>query len=67
MNIPVDYNCLTKSDRECSELEYRVLLHKIPLWRRIEIETIEKDFAKIELARMNSKFEAHWSEKNGGK
>jgi hypothetical protein len=66
MNIPVDYNCLTKSDRECSELEYRVLLHKIPLWRRIEIEKNEKDFAEIQFSAMSAKFANHWKKEVRG-
>lgn len=62
-----DYNCLTKSDRDESELEFRTLLHKIPLWRRIELETMERDYAKIELARVNGRFDAHWTENPGRK
>lgn len=67
MNIPVDYNCLTKSVRDQAELEYRVLLSHIPTWRRMELESMEREFAEIQMASMNAKFAAHWNVKNGGK
>jgi len=59
-----EYGKYTNGEKIKMEQEFRHLLSIIPVWRQLELISMEKESAEKKVAQTAKMFEEHWSEKN---